>query len=167
MKKLIGFISLIAVSAAVYAGGNPAYVKFPDGYKNNFTKYDTRNRSNDKQVADLYANDVAINSVKSGELAAGSVIVMEVHKPVLDESGNKVTGTDGIYEKAGLAAVAVMERRDDWSAEFPSSQRTGGWGYAIYNPDGSPKENDLDCVSCHAPLAGQEYLFTHDALTGH
>ncbi len=54
-----------------------------------------------------------------------------------------------------------MEKRSQWDADFPANERTGNWGFAIYTPDGNPKENDLDCVTCHTPLSNQNYMFTN------
>lgn len=167
MNKLTGLLALTALSFAVYAGGNPEFVAFPSGYQDDFSRYSTQNRGNNQQVADLYANEVALESVKNGTLASGSVIVMEVYKPKKDDAGNIVTGRDGMFEKSELAAIAVMERRANWSGEFAADHRTGGWGFAIYDPRGNPKANDLDCVSCHSPLADQQYLFSYDALAAH
>lgn len=167
MMKPIGLTALAIFTTAALAGGNPEFVGFPAGYQDDFTRYHVQNRANNKQVAEMYANDIALKSVKTGKLEAGSVIIMEVYKPVVDDDGNPAAGSDGLFEKAKLAAVAVMERRNDWSAEFSADDRTDGWGYALYDPSGAPKENDLDCVSCHAPLAGQEFMFSFDQLSAH
>ncbi|MDX1519907.1 MAG: cytochrome P460 family protein, partial [Gammaproteobacteria bacterium] len=45
--------------------------------------------------------------------------------------------------------------------------RAGGWGFAIYDPSGNPKENDLECAACHTPLANQEFMFTYSKLASH
>lgn len=164
MKK-IGSITLLAViSLVALAGGNPEFVSFPDGYKDSFKHYSTQNRQNGKQVADMYANEIAINSAKNGELADGSIITMEVYKPEVGENGNPVTGPDGVFRKSKLAAVAVMEKRSDWDEAYSADERAGNWGFALYDPAGNPKDNDLDCASCHTPLANQDYMFTFPKL---
>ncbi len=161
MKKYSGVCLLMVISFSVISGGNNDFVKFPEGYKDSFTKYHTQNRANNKQVADMYANKTAIDSIKEGTLADGSIIIMEVYKPALDQEDKPVTGPDGLFKKSKLAAVAVMEKRSQWDADFPANERTGNWGFAIYTPDGNPKENDLDCVTCHTPLSNQNYMFTN------
>lgn len=165
MMKFILMLSISIASFMVYAGGNPDFVKFPANYKQDFSNYDTRNRNNGKQVAMMYANNIAIESAKSGELAPGSKIIMEVYKLKLDDNGEPIKGKDGIFEKGKHAAVAVMEKRTDWDSAFPGTDRAGNWGFAIYNTDGTPKENNLECATCHVPYEKTNYMFSFDSLT--
>ena len=165
MKKIIATLSILGVSLVAIAGGNPEHVKLPENYKDEFSQYDTRNRGNGKQVAVLYANKTATDSAAMGNsLADGSTIVMEIYKKKMDKNGKAMTGADGVFEKGKFAAIAVMEKRSDWSAAYDAGLRSSDWGFAIYNTDGSPKENKLDCASCHTPLTSQDYLFTHSSL---
>lgn len=164
MRKLSCFLLTLSFTFMCYAGGNPEYVNFPKEYKSEFTQYDARNRVNGKQLAILYANETAINSVKDGKLADGSKIIMEVYKAKLDENGNKITNSSGLLEKGKFAAVAVMEKKADWDANFNAEDRPGNWGFAIYNTDGSEKKNDLDCQTCHVPYEKQDYMFSFQSL---
>lgn len=167
MKNLLksAVIGCVALSFQAQAGGSPEFVKLPDGYKESMTRYATGNRANDKQIAKFYANDKAIQGYKKNKTSLpGSVVVMEIYKPKLDSDGNKIVGDAGVYEIKELAAVAVMENRDDWSDKFPKANRVGNWGFAVYKPDGSVKKNDLNCVQCHTPLMNQDYLFSHQKL---
>ena len=164
MKNFIFILSISIASFLVYAGGNPEFVKFPSTYKQDFTNYDTRNRSNGKQVAMMYANSIAMESARSGELAPGSEIIMEVYKLKLDENGEPIKGENGVFEKGKHAAVAVMQKRIDWESEFSETDRAGNWGFAIYNTDGSPKDNDLQCVTCHQPYEKTDFMFSYDSL---
>lgn len=166
MKKTGGFILLTVFSLVVLAGGNPEFVNFPEGYQDSFKHYSTQNRQNNKQVADMYANETAVNSAASGNLAEGSVIVMEIYKTEENEDGERVTGPDGVFKKAGLAAVAVMEKRSDWDESFSPEERAGDWGFALYDSSGMPKDNDLNCASCHKPLSNQDFMFSFPKLTG-
>lgn len=167
MKSSLKLITLILAVSPLYAygGGDPEHVKFPDGYTETYTKYSTANRANQTQVAKLYANEAAITSYTQGEKAAsGSVVIMEIYSPKTDADGKPVPGSNGVFEIDSLAAVAVMENRDNWDESFPQENRTGNWGFAVYNPDGSEKSNDLNCVQCHTPLNAQDYLFTYQRL---
>lgn len=163
-KIFIG-VACVITAAIAYAGGTPDFVKFPAGYDASFTNYATMNRSGSAAVAKMYANDIAVSSYKKGKPAAsGSVIVMEVYKPKMDDSGKPIVGSDGLNEIAALAAIAVMERRDAWSGGLSQDDQVGDWAFAIYNPDGTPKQNDLTCVACHTPLKDQGFLFSHQRL---
>lgn len=167
MKYALRIIAAVLIAAPLYvhAGGDPEHVKFPEGYEKTFTKYATMNRANQTQVAKLYANDVAISSYQqSNKSAPGSIVIMEIYTPKKDAEGKPIAGKDGVFEIDSLSAVAVMENRNKWDAAFPQENRTGNWGFAVYNPDGTPKSNDLNCVQCHTPLQAQDYLFTYQKL---
>ncbi len=164
MRKILTGLSILCISVFAIADGNPEQVKLPAGYLTDYSKYDTRNRGNGKQLAVLYANKKAIDSASSGTLADGSTIVMEIYKTKPDENGKAMTDADGVFEKGKFAAIAVMEKRSDWGADYDAGLRSSDWGFAIYNTDGTVKENKLDCASCHNPLSGQDYLFSHSSL---
>ena len=160
VAAIFAFTPLTALS-----GGNPEHVKFPEGYEKTFTNYATANRANQTQVAKLFANEPAISGYTQGEEgASGSVVIMEIYSIKTDDDGKPIPGNDGIFEIDSLAAIGVMEKQDEWDADFPAEDRTGNWGFALYEPDGTIKNNDLNCVGCHTPLSGQDYLFTYQRL---
>lgn len=108
--KKIAFICLgLSISFLAYAGGNPEQVKFPEGYKSEFKNYDTRNRAGKPQVAVLYANQIALDSLNKGKLADGSKIVMEVYKAEVS-NGEPVMGSDGDYQKKMVWIVRAVIR---------------------------------------------------------
>jgi hypothetical protein len=111
----------------------------------------------------LYANQIALDSLNKGKLAEGSKIVMEVYKAKVSY-GEPITGSNGIYKKGKFAAIAVMEKRSDWKGSIADNELAGDWGFAIYNTDGKPKENGLDCASCHTPMPESDFLFSHASL---
>ncbi len=164
-KNLCVSFAIIILPFYAFAGGDPDFVKFPEGYKTSDTHYATVNRVNGKHVASLYANKIAAESINSGDsLAAGSRIIMEVYKIKKGEDGKPVMAADGVFEKGKFAAVAVMEKRNEWADEFPAEHRAGNWGFAIYKPGGNAKTNELDCAGCHRPLKETDYIFTYDNL---
>lgn len=165
-NKLIISMVLASFAAVAFAGGDPVFVAFPEGYKNSHTQYTTVNRANGKQVGVLYANEAALGSIKYGDqLIPGSRIIMEIYKKKMDADGKPVMGADGIYEKGALAAVAVMEKSIEWSSMFLADHRSEEWGFALYDPKGNIKDNKLECATCHVPLTDNEdNLFTHAQL---
>lgn len=164
MNKIIIFLSFVLVPFIVLAGGNPDQVKFPEGYQTDFTHYHTMNRAGKPLLAKMYANKQAMESVGTGQLHDDAIVIMEVYKAMMDADGKPMTGDDGLYQQGNLAAVAVMEKQQ-WGEDYPEAERAGDWGFAMYNPDGSPKENDLKCASCHVPFKEQDYLYTFKELT--
>ncbi|UJP04461.1 MAG: cytochrome P460 family protein [Nitrosomonas sp.] len=157
--------ALAIVPVCVAAGGDPDYVKYPADYAKTFTQYATINRANQTQLAKLYANEAAVAGFKRDSKGdPGAVVVMEIYTPKKDTDGKPIAGSDGLFEIDTLAAIGVMEKRADWDAAFPTEHRSGDWGFALYNPDGSVKSNELSCAQCHTPLQGQDYLFTYQKL---
>lgn len=165
MRNLNCLLAIALFPFVSIAGGNPEFVQFPVDYKAEFTHYHTQNRANNKQIAEFYANNKAIESNKNGQLMDGSIVVMEVYKPELDSDGKPVKGEHGLFVKSSLAAVAVMEKKQNWDTAFPAEDRTGNWGYAIYTASGDIKENTLECAACHMPLEESDYMFTYEHLS--
>lgn len=150
-----------------YGGGNPDFVEFPESYDQSFTHYATIaiDRDNKKQIGKLYANETAVSSYAEGQAASsGSIVIMEIYKPKLDAEGKFIMGRDGVFKTDTLAAVAVMEKKDTWDSAYPQDERAGNWGFALYNPDGTPHSNELNCAQCHSPLKDEDYLFTYQKL---
>lgn len=142
-------------------------IEFPADYATSMTHYTTINRPDNKQVRNLYANDVAMRSARSGApLADGSLIIIEIFKAKLDADGKPVTGADGFFEKGPRAAFTAMERQPGWGARVPEVLRNGDWNYAVFSADRKPKSdvNQAKCLACHKPLADADYLFSFDAL---
>ncbi|BBL33902.1 hypothetical protein Nstercoris_00128 [Nitrosomonas stercoris] len=167
MKLGLGISTLVGLTLSLpaFAGGNPDFVKFPENYAETFTLYATANRANQTQLAKLYANKTAVDSYKSGDAAAdGSVVIMEIYVPKKDAEGNIQSGEDGLFVIDKLGAVAVMEKRSDWDSAFEAADRSGNWGFALYEPDGQVKNNELDCAQCHNPLQQQDNLFSFQKL---
>lgn len=167
MKSSLGLSALVGLTLSFHAfgGGNPDFVKFPENYTQTFSQYDTANRANQTQLAKFYANEVAVDSYRQGEEAAsGSIVIMEIYAPKKDAEGKIQSGEDGLFVIDKLAAVAVMEKRTDWDAAFKAEDRSGGWGFALYDPEGKAKDNDLTCAQCHNPLQKQDNLFTFQKL---
>ncbi len=163
------FRAIVAVFAITpllaQAGGDPEHVKFPEDYAKGFTQYATINRANQTQVAKLYANETAISNYRQGKPGgSGAVVVMEIYTPKTDAAGKPIPGSDDIFEIDSLAAIGVMENRSDWDAAFSKENRSGDWGFPLYNPDGSVKSNELNCAQCHNPLQAQDFLFTYQRL---
>lgn len=167
MKIVLKQIALVFAFSPIYAlgGGDPEFIKFPTGYNKFFKNYATVNRANQKQVAKLYANIAMVASYAQGiHAVSGSVVVMEIYSTKSDADGQPIIGGDGLFEIDTLEAVAVMEKNSFWEDDYPQESRVGDWGFALYNPNATPKSNDLDCVQCHTPLKDQDHLFSYQQL---
>ncbi len=170
MSKMMGFgsftiASVTLLSAVALAG--PEQVAFPEGYQSNDTHYATVNRDDErKQVVKIFANDVALASAKVGApLDSGSVLTMEVYKAKLDDNEQPVMGDDGFFVSGELAAIAVMESRDGFGADYPEALRNGTWEYALFKGDGNRIDKETTaCFECHKPLHDADYVFSFEQL---
>ena len=165
MLRAISFF-IVFMPMLVIAGGRPDHVAYPTNYTEKFSHYLTQNRANNKQFAMMHANRIAVDSAASGKLAEGSILIMEIYKPKKDDSGKPIVGESGLFTPEKLAAVAVMEKRHNWGDNYPAGERAGDWGFALYDPQGKPKQNDLVCASCHIPLTETDFMFTLSKLAG-
>ncbi len=166
--KLSTTAAAVGVTFAIGgASAGPELIAFPEGYQDGFVHYATVNRADErKQVVKIFANEVALASAKDGApLDSGAVIAMEVYKAKLDDSEQPVMGEDGFFVADQLAAIAVMETREGWGADYPEEWRNATWEYALFKGDGTPIERDFQpCFECHKPLDDSDYLFSLDAL---
>lgn len=169
-------ITSIALGLALYslstataiAGGRPDHVAYPQGYVTSFKNYLMANRASGKpEIARVYANDIAQTSARAGSpLAPGSMLVMEIYQSAMDAAGNPIKDSGGNFQPGDLSGIAVMEKRADWPADYATADRAGDWGFALYDPKGQPKANELVCASCHQPYPDQDFVMTYAKLTG-
>jgi hypothetical protein len=98
----------------------------------------------------FYANDKAMEGLRSGTYADGAVIADEL----LELHGRE----DGAAKEGMRRGVGVMVKDRQRYAS------TGGWGFASY--DGDSKTDNLNeeakqkCFQCHVPRKDQDYVFT-------
>jgi len=160
MKFKLLIIITALLSSLVHAGGTPEFVALPEGYAKQIN-YMSQNRIGQEQVAKIYARDNLLQAIAKGDaVPEGATIVMEIYAPKKDSNKNVVKGSGGNYLIDHMAAIAVMEYRSEWPEEMPANERSGNWGYALYDTEGKPKANDLDCAGCHWQLRRVNYMFT-------
>jgi cytochrome c553 len=138
-------------------------VKFPEGYKDTFTKYHTINFPATRQVRYYYANKAAVQAAKAGKpLPDGSVLFAEVYAAKLDADKKPVTGADGFFVADKLLFYTAMARDAGWGKEIPDMLRNSDWNYAVFTTDKQhrPGVNQAECLACHKPLDNVSYTFT-------
>ena len=165
MSKAAWFLALTLIASAAVAGDER--IAFPSTYKSTFTNYLNLDRiQNEDQIIHLFANDTAIEAAQAGrELPNGSVLVGEIYAARKDENGKVQKSSLGLRIRDKLAAVAVMQKGENWGAAMPEDLRNGDWDFAIFSPDGTRLEKDLNaCRQCHAPLTGTQHLFSLEHL---
>jgi hypothetical protein len=154
----------VGTISAELAGTRPG---FPADYVDSFTRYQTIDFPERKQVRYYWANDAALEAARSGgPFPPGSYLFVEVHKAELDAAGEPVAGADGHFVKADLAAYTAMEKSAGWGEEVPEILRNDDWRYAVFTTEGEHRDgvNEAQGLACHKPLTDTDYTFTFEAL---
>lgn len=137
-------------------------MKFPEGYRETFTRYHTINFPASKQVRHFFANKAAVQAARDGKpLPDGSVLFAEVHSAKLDADGNPIVGGDGFFVADRLLFYTAMAREAGWGADIPEMLRNENWNYAAFNAEKQSRSiNQAECLACHKPLEKSSYAFT-------
>lgn len=70
------------------------------------------------------------------------------------------------YREGEVFRYFVMEKGQDWGADYDERRRTGDWQFQWFKPDGTinMEENTARCQSCHTSRADREFLYTFNDL---
>jgi hypothetical protein len=141
-----------AATAALAADGG---IAFPDGYRTWYHHHSTVNLEGHAPegnigIQHVYANDLAVQGLKSGQFRDGAVFVVDRFK--------HASGDNHTIQQAERKVVAVMLR------DQARYRETGGWGFEAFK-GGDPaarvvKDGGKACFSCHIPHADNNFLFT-------
>ena len=166
MKKFALFCArlFVAIVAAVAVRAGPDNVKFPANYAKGVL-YHTVDRADNKQFRELFITKFAAEEAKAGRpLPSGTVITMVNYKAKLGADGQPEKDGNGRFIKTDeIAAIAVMEKRMGWGAEYPADMRNGEWEYRVFKDDGTVNDKaDLKtCFTCHLDkVRNQDFVFT-------
>ncbi|CAN7170389.1 cytochrome P460 family protein [Pararhizobium sp. LjRoot238] len=60
----------------------------------------------------------------------------------------------------------VMEKGQDWGADYDQDRRTGDWQFQWFKPDMTINmdENTARCQSCHTSRADRDYLYSFNEM---
>ena len=99
----------------------------------------------------FYANEKAMEGLRTGTFADGAVIADELLETHGSEDGN--TAKEGPRRGVG---VMVKDRQ--------RYAKTGGWGFASFDGDSRTDtlsaEGKNTCFQCHVPRKDRDYVFT-------
>jgi hypothetical protein len=166
MRRLLLCLAFAAVPLASLQAG-PEKVELPADWRTRFVLYNEIERPDrtPNQVRLMYVNPEAAAAARAGQPApSGTVLVMEDRPAVAGADGKPLRDAKGRMQVGERTlALAVMEKRPGWGAEYPATQRNGEWEYASYTPEGV-KRAGIDtkpCFACHLPRTGaRDYTFT-------
>ena len=129
-------------------------VPYPDGFHTWYHHHTTVNQDGHQPAGNVgiqhvYANDLAVEGLKTGSYRDGAMFVVD-HYAIS-------AGENHTLNQGDRKVVAVMLRNASGGAG------TGGWVFAAFKGGDPAKQVVKDqnaCFSCHAPLGDNNYLFT-------
>jgi hemoglobin len=156
-----GAITLAAL-ARTGVGPKDGELPLPAEYKSWPKFLSEVQRSDAKQVRELYVNPAGAETAAGQPFPHGTLFVMELYKA--KASGETLeTGPDGKLVKGDLAKVFVMGKNEGWGQDVPDNLKNGTWVFSAYGPDGKALAEDFGkCRACHAPLAQQDFVHRYD-----
>ena len=151
-------IASSAVASAAEVGKSPNGIAFPSDYIN-WKVISTSHRIDNKTLRVILGNDIAIKAARAGQInpwPKGAMLGKVVWKEGTDKHWPTAVVPDQFVHAEFMLKDAV---------KFKS---TGGWGYArwkgkelaVYGKDASFAN---ECVACHTPVKGQDWVFTRPA----
>jgi hypothetical protein len=139
-------LTALATAAVLFSGwqvlAETNRVTFPDNL-DELVHYTTVRRGN--VTEHIMTTPEAMEAVKNGQsIPAGT------HFVLVD------------YRDDELYRYFVMEKGEDFGADFEEPRRTGDWQFQWFWPDRSVNmdENSARCQSCHSGQEDSEYLYT-------
>lgn len=141
--------------AGLVSAGKPADVPYPSGYRN-WTHVKSMVIQPGHPLADpflgihhVYANDKALQGLKSGNYADGAVLVFDL---LNYQDGGKV------LTEAERKLVGVMQR------DAQKFATTGGWGFDGFAGDSKSQRLVTDggagCYACHTQVKDRQFVFS-------
>lgn len=149
--------SLVAVAAHA-ADPAPNGMTLPPGYKD-WRVIAPSHRTDNNTIRVIVGNDIAVRAAREGKTnpwPEGAILGKMVWKD----------GTHASWPTAQVPAEFVhAEFMQKDSAKYAS---TGGWGYGRWlgmdqRPYGKDASFAQECVGCHTPVKGNDWVYTHPA----
>jgi len=164
MKKTVKYLTftllLSGFSQANIAAVPPAPngIPFPADYVN-WRVISTSHRIDNKTMRIILGNDIAIKAARSGKInpwPKGAMLGKVVWKQGTNAHWPTAIEPDKFVHAEFMLKDAVKYKT------------TGGWGYARWKgrdliPYGKDASIANECVACHTPVKGQDFVFTKPA----
>ena len=167
MKRLAIASILSSVLTAPSIADEDRVLDFPQDYREKFTLYFTGDRLfEEEQTIRIFANDIALEGAKTdGRLPDGSILVAELYAALKDGDGNVAESAVGRRLPGKFQAIAIMERRNGWDAQYSDDLKVGDWEFEVFSTAGENLNKDTTgCRECHNPLVETDYLWSIEHL---
>lgn len=147
------FVSVAGAGNAVKSAPNG--IQLPENYKD-WRVISVSHRTDHKSMRVILGNDIAIKAAREGNInpwPKGSILGKLVWKEAKDENWEAAIVPDAFVHAEFMVKDPVKYKS------------TGGWGYARWlgkeqKPYGQDADFAQECVACHTPVQGQDWVFT-------
>lgn len=70
------------------------------------------------------------------------------------------------YREGEVFRYFIMQKGENWGADYDDRRRTGDWHFQAFTPDRSVNLNEdpARCQGCHQARAEQQFMFTFDDI---
>jgi hypothetical protein len=151
---LVGLSVVLAADVAPAPNG----IQLPENYRD-WRVIASSSRIDNNTLRVILGNDIAIDAARSGNTNPwpnGAILGKMVWKDTTLKAWEKA-----VVPGEFVHAEFMFKDNEKW-------QDTGGWGFARWkgmNQDPYGKDSNFasECFSCHTPVKGNDYVFTHPA----
>lgn len=120
-------------------------------------------RSDAKQVREIYMNTKATAGTAAGGFPNGTLFVMENYAAAANADGTLKQGADGKLVKGDLLRVFMMGKNEGWGQSAPDGLKNGDWIYTAYLANGTrAADPTVACRACHLPLVTKDFVHRYD-----
>ena len=148
MKKILGFIVVMAITASAAWAGEVSLPKDLPAYKHIGSLIIPDKNSPLFGIHHFYMNKTGQAAFeKGGAYPKGTIIVGKVYEVA--------TSAEGAMNEGAMRFQTFMKKD-------AAAKDTGGWLYAAFAPDGKQVQKDVktDCFACHASVKDADYVFS-------
>ena len=148
----------LAISAETQVAPAPNGIRIPDGYKN-WQMISSSHRTDNKTLRVILGNEIAVKAAREGKTKPwpdGAILAKMVWK-------------DSQHPLWPAATVpGALVHAEFMLKDSKKYVTTEGWGFARWEglkqqPFGENAAFAHECLACHAPAKGNDYVFTKPA----
>lgn len=163
VQRILTGLGIGLIAAVANAGGKaapaPNGIELPAGYRD-WRVISMSHRTDNNTLRVILGNDAAIDAARQNRINPwpdGAILGKLVWKTTTDRHWDKAT-VPGEF----VHAEFMIKDKSKYAS-------TGGWGYARWKglkqePHGKDAGFAAECVACHTPVKGQDWVFTRPAV---
>ena len=148
----------VVFAAEPKVANSPNGIHFPTGYQN-WRIIGVSHRTDKPSLRAVLGNDIAVEAARSGKTNPwpdGAIL-------------GKIVWKDQVHKNwPGAIVPGKFVHAEFMFKDAKKYASTGGWGWARWlgaeqKPYGKDANLAQECVACHTPVKGNDWVFTHPA----